>query len=182
MQQKQLNGVDVGQLEENIQAIGKKPALAKFQFRASNQWVNGSHNRSVIKGFYGVGQEDATRTEPFVLEADEPPVLLGADRGPNPTEHVLHALAACLTTSMVYHAAARGIRIESLESHLEGDLDLQGFLGVAEGMRPGYQGVRVSFKVKSNASPEQLRDLCKYSPVHDIVSNRVPVTISVTQA
>jgi uncharacterized OsmC-like protein len=179
MQKKQLNGVNVGQLEESIQAIREKPALATFQFRASNRWVNGGHNRSTIKGFYGVGQEDTTRTEPFVLDADEPPVLLGEDRGANPVEYVLHALAACLTTSMVYHAAARGIRIESLESRLEGDLDLRGFLGLADDVRRGYQGIRVHFKVKSDASPERLRELCKFSPVHDIVSNPVPVTITV---
>lgn len=177
-----LNGVDVARLKERSRTFDERPALAKLQFRASNRWVSGGYNRSSIEGFYSAGQEESSRTQPFVLEADEPPVLLGEDRAVNPAEYLLHALAACLTTSMVYHAAARGIVIESLESHIEGDLDIRGFLGIAPGVRPGYEGIRVSFKVKSNASPEQLRDLCDYSPVHDIVSNRVPVTISVTPA
>ena len=107
------------------------------------------------------------------------PVLLGEDQGANPVEFVLHALAACLTTSMVYHAAAQGIRIDSVESRLEGDLDLRGFLGLSQAVRPGYQNLRVHFTVKSDAPAEKLRELTKYSPVYDIVSNPVPVAISV---
>lgn len=174
-----LNGVDVEKLHTNINAIQGNTDLAKFQFRATNSWILGGHNRTTIKEFYGVGQEDTTRTEPFVLDADEPPVLLGNDHGANPVEFVLHALAACLTTSMVYHAAAQGIKIDSVESRLEGDLDLRGFLGISKDVRPGYQNLRVMFRVKSDASPEQLEELTKFSPVFDIVSNPVPVEISV---
>lgn len=174
-----INGVNVEQLGANINAIQGEPGLAKFQFRASNTWINGGHNRTTIKEFYGVGKEDTTRTEPFVLDADEPPVLLGEDQGANPVEFVLHALASCLTTSMVYHAAARGIKIDSVESRLEGDLDLRGFLGLAKDVRPGYQNLRVHFTVKSDAPAETLRELTKHSPVFDIVSNPVPVAISV---
>jgi len=174
-----INGVNVEQLGANINAIQGDTGLAKFQFRATNSWINGGHNRTTIKEFYGVGQEDKTRTEPFVLDADEPPVLLGEDHGANPVEFVLHALASCLTTSMVYHAAARGIKIDSIQSRLEGDLDLRGFLGLSKDVRPGYENLRVQFTVKSDAPVGQLKELTKHSPVFDIISNPVPVDISV---
>lgn len=175
-----INGVNVEQLGANISAIQGNTELAKFQFRATNTWINGGHNRTTIKEFYGIGQEDTTRTEPFVLDADEPPVLLGEDHGANPVEFVLHALAACLTTSMVYHAAAQGIKIDAVESHLEGDLDIRGFLGISPDVRPGYKNLRVNFTVKSDAPAERLKELAKHSPVFDIISNPVPVAISVT--
>jgi uncharacterized OsmC-like protein len=174
-----INGVDVDRMGATIQAVQKNPGLAAFQFRAKNQWITGGHNRSTIQSFYGAGQEDTIRTAPFVLDAGEPPVLLGKDEGANPVEFVLHALAACLTTSLVYHAAARGIRIDSVESRLEGDLDLQGFLGLSDKVRRGYKEIRVNFTIKSDASAEQLKELTKFSPVHDIVSNPVPVSISI---
>lgn len=182
MNEVKLNGVNVTKMSSTIEAIKNQPGLAKFQFRARNTWDTGGHNRSVIKEFYGTGKEDVTRTEPFVLDADEPPVLLGEDRGANPVEFVLHALAACLTTSLVYHAAARGIHVENVESTLEGDLDLRGFLGLSDTVRRGYQNIRVDFKVKSDAPPEQLKDLCKFSPVFDIVSNSVPVSVNIQTA
>ena len=174
-----VNGVNVEQLGTNIRAIQDNRELAKFQFRATNSWIHGGHNRTTIKEFYGVGKEDTTRTKPFVFHADEPPVLLGEDHGANPVEFVLHALASCLTTSMVYHAAARGIKIDSIESRLEGDLDLRGFLGLSKDVRPGYENLRVEFTVKSDASAETLQELTKHSPVFDIVTNPVPVAISI---
>jgi uncharacterized OsmC-like protein len=119
------------------------------------------------------------RTTAVVLDADEPPVLLGKDQGANPVEFVLHALAACLTTSMVYHAAARGIRIDSVESRLDEDLDLREFLGVSDNVRPGYQQIRIQFQVTSEASADELQQLTKYSPVFDIVSNPIPVSVSI---
>lgn len=174
-----VNGVDVRQLETTVEAIQQTPELAKFTFRATNRWMTGGHNRSTIKEFYGACQEDTTRTEPFELDADEPPVLLGKDTGANPAEFVLHSLASCLTTSLVYHAAARGITIEGVESKLEGDIDLHGFLGLSKDIRKGFQNINVSFKVKSDADPALLRELCNQSPVFDIISNPVPVTVSV---
>jgi uncharacterized OsmC-like protein len=173
-----VNGVDIDRMGDTIKAINGNPGLAKFQFRASNRWITGGHNRTIIKEFYGAGQEDSTRRKPFVLDADEPPVLLSEDRAATPVEYVLHALAACLTTSLVYHAAARGIKIEEVESKLESDLDLRGFLGLSKDVRKGYQNIRVTFTVKSDASAEALRDLYRYSPVFDIVSNPVPVLVS----
>ena len=174
-----INGINVDRLGDTIEGIQKNPALATSQFRATNRWISGGHNRSSIQGFYAAGQEDTTRSKPFVLDADEPPVLLGEDHGANPVEFVLHALAACLTTGLVYHAAARGIRVESVESKLEGDLDLQGFLGLSDKVRRGFKEIRAQFKVKSDATAEQLKELTRFSPVHDIVTNPVPVSISV---
>lgn len=178
-QAQQMNGVDVGALFDTIAAVKQDPGLAEFQFRASNQWIDGGLNRSTIQGFHGCRQEDSSRSQPFVLDADEPPVLLGQDRGANPVEYVLHALAACLTTTMVYHAAARGIAIRGVESKLEGDLDLRGFLGLDPSVRKGYRSVRVRMLVDSDASPSVLRELAKFSPVYDIVSNSLPVEVVV---
>lgn len=181
-----LNGVDVDRLFATIDAVGKETSLADFRFRAKNTWMRGGHNRSTIQGFYGAGQEDPTRTKPFVLDNDEPAVLLGEDHGANPVEYVLHALAGCLTTSLVYHAAARGIRIDEVSSTLEGDLDLRGFLGMDDSVRNGYEKVRVTFQVKGDATDEQLEELCRVaqrrSPVFDIVSNPVPVEVRLERA
>lgn len=174
-----INGVNVERLGETVKAIQQNPKLASSQFRATNRWINGGHNRSSIQGFYAAGQEDTSRSQPFVLDADEPPVLLGQDHGANPAEFVLHALAACLTTSLVYHAAARGIRVESVESKLEGDLDIQGFLGLSDNIRRGYKEIRAQFTVESDASAEQLKELTTFSPVYDIVTNPVPVFITI---
>ncbi|MGB0908878.1 MAG: OsmC family protein [Nitrospirales bacterium] len=179
MEQTTVNGVNVEKMGATVQAIQGQPDLAKFKFRASNTWINGGQNQTTVKEFYGAGQEDTTRTEPFVLGADEPLVLLGKDEHANPAEYVLHALASCLTTSMVYHAAANGITVEAVESEYEGDIDLQGFLGLSENVRPGYQNIRVNFTVKSDAPAEKLRELMTRSPVFDIISNPVPVSISV---
>ena len=178
IEQTNVNGVNVEKLGETVQAIQGKPELAKFKFRATNKWINGGHNQTTVKEFYGACQEDTTRTEPFVLDADEPPVLLGEDHNANPAEFVLHALASCLTTSMVYHAAANGIKIEEVESEYEGDIDLHGFLNLSQDIRKGYQNIRVNFKVKSDAPAYKLRELMKHSPVFDIVTNPVPVAIS----
>jgi uncharacterized OsmC-like protein len=174
-----MNGVNVQQLLETINAVKDQPALGAAKFRARNRWISGGHNRSKIQGFYAAGQEDATRSQPFVLDTDEPAILVGGDQAPNPVEYVLHALTACLTTSMVYHAAARGIQIEELESTLEGDLDLRGFMGIAPDVRKGYQNIRVNFTVKSDASAEQLRELAQFSPVFDTIRNPVAVTVQI---
>ena len=180
-----VNGVDVDRLYGTIEHIGAEPTLARFQFRARNHWLDGGHNRSTIKGFHGAGKEDTSRTEPFVLDAGEPPVLLGKNEAPNAPEYLLHALAACLTGTLAYHAAARGIALDGLECTIEGDVDLHGFLGLDEKVRPGYEGIRVGFKVSGDFDDEQLAELASltsYSPVRDIVSNPVPVAIDVTRA
>src|SRR5262249_18440193 len=137
------NGVDVDRLFATIGAIQQTSSLARFTFRSRNRWVGGGRNRSTIQQFYGAGQEDTTRKKAFVMDNDEPDVLLGTDEAANPVEQVLHGLAGCLTTSLIYHAAARGIAIDAVESSLEGDLDLRGFLGLSDRVRNGYEGVRV---------------------------------------
>ena len=174
-----LNGVNLDELTDRVNTLKNNPALGQSHFRARNKWINGGHNRTTVQEFYAAGQEDTSRTRPHVVDADEPAILVGTDKGANPVEHLLHALASCLTTGMVYHAAARGIAIEELESSLEGDIDLRGFMGIAPDVRKGYQNIRVSFKVKSDASAEQLKELCQFSPVFDTVRNPVAVTIDV---
>ena len=175
-----VNGVDVDALFSTIDTIKGQPVIATFRFSNRNKWLDGGLNRSEMTKFYGACQEHVHK-RPFVLDNDEPPVLLGGDTAPNPVEYVLHALAGCLTSSLVYHAAARGIPIEEVESKLEGDLDLRGFLGLDETVRRGYQGIRVTFKIKGDLTDVQKNELVnlgqKYSPVFDIVSNGVTVTV-----
>src|SRR5512145_1957582 len=125
------NGVNVDQLVATVNAIQQNPALARFQFRAHNEWIGGGHSRTTIQGFHGAGQEDVSRTRPFILEGDEPPVLLGTNAGPNAVEAVLHALASCLAVGFIYNAAALSIHVESLSFKLEGELDLHAFLGLS---------------------------------------------------
>jgi uncharacterized OsmC-like protein len=175
------NGIDTGTLFATLDAIKAQPELARFQFRAQNRWINGAHNRTTIREFYGAGQEDCSRAQAFVIDAGEPAVLLGTDTGANPAEYLLHALAACLTTTLVYVAAARGVELESVESTLEGDIDVRGALGLSNDVRNGFERVRVSFKVKGNAPPEKLQEVIdrarSRSVVFDIVSHGVPVSV-----
>jgi len=174
-----LNGVDTAALVNTVHAIQKDPSLAQCKFRARNQWIEGGHNCATVKEFYAAGQEDTTRRKPFELKTDEPPVLLGVDRGANPVEYLLSALSGCMTTSMVYHAAANGVKIDELESEFEGDLDLQGFLGLSKSVRPGFQAIRATFRVKTDGSIEQLESYTKFSPVFDVVSRSVPVSVRI---
>jgi len=174
-----LNGVNVDQLFGNIDAIKDAPVLGKFKFRANNKWINGGHNQTTIKNFHGLQQEH-DHADPFELDADEPPLLLGEDIGPNPVEYALTALAACVTTALVYHAAAKGIRLNAVESRLEGDIDLRGFLGISDGVRRGYENIRIYYKIDADVPDEQLEELVqmgtKYSPVFDTITNPVTVT------
>jgi uncharacterized OsmC-like protein len=175
-----LNGVDLKRLTENIEALTAQPELARFQFRLSNQWIDGGLNRSAIKDFYGVGQEFLHET-PFIPANDEPPVLLGHDKAPNPVQYVLHALAGCITTTMVYHAAARGYEVKKVQTSFEGDLDLRGFLGIDPSVRKGYSGIKVTVDIEGDFSDDEKREISKlaaFSPVLDIISNPVPVKIN----
>jgi uncharacterized OsmC-like protein len=176
-----INGVAVDGLFSTIDAVKATPSIAKFKFRIRNQWETGSRNRSSVSTFTG-GNQELSHPKPFTLEADEPAILLGMDLAANPVEHLLHALASCLTTSMVYHASARGIHIEQVESSLEGDLDLHGFLDLNPSVRKGYQGIRVLFKISANVPDDQLREIVQlgtgHSPVFDSLTNGVPVSIT----
>lgn len=183
-QQKVVNGVNVTELFDTIDAIKEQKEIAIFNFRATNKWESGGSNRTLVNDYYGACQKFNRKT-PFVVHKDEPPVLLGTDTGANPVEYALAALAGCLTTSLVYHAAARGIEIEEVESVYEGDLDLHGFLGMDEQVRNGYENIRVSFKIKADAPEEILRELVelaqKRSPVFDIVTNKTPVSVRLAE-
>jgi uncharacterized OsmC-like protein len=182
MKQGVMNGLDVDRMIETRDAIEAQPALGTFEFRAQNRWVRGGHNVSTVQHFYGAGREDTTRTAPFVLDNDEPDVLLGTDRGANPVEYVLHALAGCLTTSLVLHATARGIAIRRVESTLAGELDVRGLLGLSPDVRNGYERVRVTFHVEADASEAQIAELVaiaqQRSPVFDMLTNGVPVEVA----
>ena len=172
------NGVDTQQMYGTLDAIKAQPELGRFEFRARNQWIAGAHNRSTIQGFYGAGQEDASRTEPFVVDAGEPAVLLGTDTGANPAEYLLHALAACLTTSLVYVAAARKVRLTEVESTLEGD-DGRARLRSGSPTRSATASRRsATFQLKGDAPAEKLREVVERaqarSAVYDMVTNGVP--------
>ena len=177
------NGVDTPTLFATLDAVKGSPDLAKFQFRATNRWISGTHNRSTIRGFFGAGQEDTSRTADFTYDADHPAVLVGTGNGPTPVEFVLHALAACLTSGLANIAAARGVTLHSVESTVEGDIDLNGILGLNPDVRNGYQNITVRFTVKGDAPAEKLRELVEQSrarsAVFDVITNGVPVKIEI---
>ncbi len=177
------NGVDTATLFATLDAVKAAPEAAKFQFRANNAWINGTHNRSTIHGYFGVGEERA-HERTFHFDADHPAVLVGRDNGPTPVEFVLHALAACLTAGLANIAAARGIQLTEVRSTVSGDIDLNGILGLNPDVRNGYQNITVQFTVKGDAQAEKLRALVEQSrarsAVYDIITNQVPVTIEVT--
>jgi len=176
-----VNGVDLDTLMGTVNAIQAEPALGACHFRATNAWLGGAHNRSTVTGFYGAKQEMAHK-QVFTMDADEPAILAGNDDGANPVEHLLHALASCLTTSMVAHAAVRGIRIEALESELEGDIDLRGFLGLAADVPKGYTAIRAKFRVKADPKDmERIRELAQFSPVFNTLVQGTRVDVEVEQ-
>ncbi|MFV1961641.1 MAG: OsmC family protein [Acidimicrobiia bacterium] len=173
------NGIDVDQLIGTIDAIKDDPNLGVFTFRASSSWEDGTFNKGAIHPFTHAGAEDETRTTPFVLEGDEPPILLGNNKGPNAVELLLQALGFCYAVGYVANAAALGIEISSMEYEIEGDLDVRPFLGL-EGPRPGFTEIRAKGTVSSpNATEEQLVELCQYvqdtSPVRDCLAHPIPV-------
>jgi uncharacterized OsmC-like protein len=176
------NGVDTATLFATLDAVKQAPEAAKFQFRAHNQWVSGTHNRSTIAGYFGVGEE-RTHERTFVFDADHPAVLVGQDHGPTPTEFVLHALAACLTAGLATIAAARGVTLTEVRSTVTGDIDLNGIFGLNPEVRNGYQQITVRFTIKGDAPAETLRELVEQSrarsAVYDSVTNGVPVAIEV---
>ena len=175
------NGVDTAQMYGTLDALNANPELGVFQFRASNRWLGGAHNRSTIRSFYGAGQEDDSRAEAFSIDAGEPAVLLGVDTGPNPAEALLHALAACLTTTLVYVAAARKVNLTEVESTLEGNMDVRGCLGLTDEVRNGFTNISVRFRISGDAPEEKLQEIVERaqarSAVFDMVSNGVPVHV-----
>ncbi|MEQ8601809.1 MAG: OsmC family protein [Marivibrio sp.] len=180
--QPELNGLDVEAATATIAALKADPALAQFRFRASNSWISGGENRSTIQGFYGAGREDDSRSEAWDFTNGEPPVLLGRNEGANPVEFLLHALAGCVTTTLVLHATARGVRIRSLSTELEGDIDLRGLLALDDETTPGYQEIRIALSVEADCSDEELEALIaeaqRRSPVCNTICRPTPVTIT----
>ena len=176
------NGVDTATLFATIDAVKQAPEAARFQFRARNEWVSGTHNRTTIADYFGVGEE-RSHERTFVFDADHPAVLVGRDHGPTPAEFALQALAACLTAGLANIAAARRVNLTEVRSTITGDIDLNGILGLNPDVRNGYERITVRFMVKGDAPAEKLRELVEQSrarsAVYDIITNRVPVTIEV---
>jgi uncharacterized OsmC-like protein len=175
------NGLDIEQMSQTVRALKNDPALAQFQFRARNQWINGGENRSTIKDFYGAGSEDTSRSEAFIFTNGEPPVLLGRNEGANPVEYLLHALAGCVTTTTVLHATARGIKLRRLSTELTGNINLQGLLALDDSVPAGYESIRIRMDIEADCSDEDLAELIdfaqRHSPVCNTVCRPVPVTI-----
>lgn len=178
-----LNGVDTPNLFATIDVVKNNPALARFQFRATNRWVDGTYGRGTIETFYGAGSEHA-HARTFTLEADHPAVLVGEDRAPLPVEYMLYGLAACITGGIANVAAARGVTLTAVEATVEGDMDLRGILGLSNEVRNGYQGIRATFRIEGDAPAEKLRQIVEQakarSAVYDILTHAVPVDIGIT--
>jgi uncharacterized OsmC-like protein len=176
-----MNGLDLEQMTATVAAVKQDPKLAQFRFRTRNRWINGGENRSTIQGFFGAGVEDTSRQAPFKFTNGEPPVLLGNNEGANPVEFLLHALAGCVTTTTVLHAAARGIAIKSLSTELEGDIDVQGLLGLDESVPVGYREIRIKMHIEADCSDAELDDLLRYAQGHSPVCNTVcrPVPVKI---
>lgn len=176
-----LNGLDLVRMQETVNALQAQPELARFEFRARNRWINGGENRSEIRDFYGAGQEDTSRESTFTFTNGEPPVLLGNNEGANPVEFLLHALAGCVTTTTVLHAAARGICIHRLGTTLKGDIDLQGLLALDPDVPAGYSGICIEMDIEADCSDDALDELLglarAHSPVCNTVCRPVPVTL-----
>lgn len=179
-QVKNINGFNTEAIAGTVEAIVNNPKIADFELRAENKWITGGHNRSTIQGFYGACKEDSSRTEPFIYDNDEPPLLLGNNLGANPAEVVLHGLLGCMTTTMVLLAAARGIEVTGVTSRVEGDIDLQGFLGLSAEVEKGFSQVRVVFDIEG-ASEEQKQELlvlAQQSPMFNTLIQPADIQVS----
>jgi uncharacterized OsmC-like protein len=177
-----MNGVDAPALLATVNAVGAQPDLAAFQFRARSRWLSGTHCETTMHGFSGAGDEHH-HVVAYKGAADHPAVLCGADAGPTPTEWLLHALASCLTAGIANIAAVRGIKLNAVESTVEGNIDLRGILGLAKNVRNGYQDIKVSFEIDADATPEQIERIVMQakarSAVFDCITNGVPISIGV---
>ena len=173
-----INGVDTEGLKKTVQEIKSDKNLGRCKFRISNKWIDGDENRSQTQNFYAAGSEQK-HTKTFHFQAGEPLLLMGKDEGANPVEYLLSALAGCMTTTIAYYSALNGQKIEEISSTFEGDLDLQGLFGLDATVRPGYQEIRVNFRIKTLAPAEDIKKYYPFSPVYDVVSKSVPVTVTV---
>lgn len=179
-----INGVAVNDLNATIEAIQSDKNLAMFEFRIENEWIDGGYNKTTVKDYYGVN-ENIAHENGFEMFNDEPPVLLSGDKAPNPAENLLHAIAGCVTTSIAYHAAAKGVPVKSIKTRFEGDIDLHGFLGLSDNVRPGYKDIRVVFDIEGDLTTEEKRELMalgpRFSPIFDSVRNGVPIDCSIAE-
>lgn len=182
-EQKIVNGVNVSTLFATLDVVKEQPEAAKFQFRAANKWVSGTHSRSTAGGFFGAGQEHEHKAV-YTYDADHPTVLVGQDNGPTPVEFLLHALAACITAGVGNIASARGINLTRVESQVEGDINLLGIFGMDDNVRNGYQNIRINFEIEGDAPAEKLREVVQQSisrsAVYDVLTNGVPVAVNVS--
>ncbi|MHC4553663.1 MAG: OsmC family protein [Planctomycetota bacterium] len=172
-----VNGVKLETVNDTIHAIEDEPELAKCNFRITNRWISGGHNQATVRDIYGAKQEIPHHCQ-FDLDEDEPELLAGTDQGPNPAEYLLTALSGCMTSTMVYHAALRGIHIESMECEVDGDLDMQGFLGIDENVKLGYSSIRVRFRIETDEENlEKLKALTEMSPIYDTILNGTNIDV-----
>ena len=180
--ERHLNGVDVTTLFATIDAVSQQPEAAKFQFRATNEWVSGTHSRGRFPGFFGAGQEHVHETE-TVIDADHPKVLVGNDNGPTPAELLLNALASCLMAGLGNIAAARGVELRGVRCSVEGDIDLRGILGIDGAVRNGFSDIRVVFEVDGDADAAKLESLVRQSQarsaVFDVLTQGTTVSVQV---
>jgi uncharacterized OsmC-like protein len=183
--EKVVNGVSVDKLLQTMDAIKQNPEISKFNFRIDNYWIDGAHNRAVVSDFYGATKTHRRDKTYFVYDKDEHPILLGNDRGANPVEYLLVGLAGCLTTTLVYYAAAMGVKITKVDAKLDGDIDIQGLLGMSDKVRPGYKSIRIKLQVAGDAPKEKLEELVRIaesrSPVADVVAHGTPLEVVIEQ-
>lgn len=177
-----LHGVDTPKLFATLDVVRGQRELAEFKFRAVNRWIAGTHSESRIQSFYGASGEQTHETE-FRFDADHPAVLVGGDRGPTPVEFLLHALASCLTAGIANIAAARGVELASVESKVEGEIDLSGIFGFSDEVRNGYRKIKVDFRIAGDAPAEKLRAIVEQSrsrsAVYDVLTHGTEIEIGV---
>ena len=176
-----VNGIDTDQVVSLVTKVAEDEAYGKFQFRANNQWIHGSRNRTSIQGFYAGGKEDTSRNQTLTVDADQPTFLAGKNTAPNSVEHYLHALTSCLTTTLSYHASVQGIELNEVNVIAEGDMNVRGYFGISDEINRGYERIRVNMKVKSPADVDTLTALAMHSPVYEMVSRGVPVEFTMTK-
>ncbi|MGH8977327.1 MAG: OsmC family protein [Acidimicrobiia bacterium] len=185
IEQSGRNGVDVDSLFATINVVKGKRELAKFQFRAASEWMQGTHSRVKVGTFDGAGGTHGHR-EAYSSDVDHPVVLTGRDNGPTPVEYLLVGLAGCLTAGIANIAAARGVTLRSVTADVEGDIDLQGILGLSNEVRNGYEQIRIRFTIEADAPAAKVAELVEQSrarsAVFDVLTNGVPVAVDVTAA
>jgi uncharacterized OsmC-like protein len=176
-----VNGIDTEHVINLATNMTQDENFGKFKFRANNHWLGDSRSRTSIQGFYAGGVENTDRKKALTVDADQPVFLVGKNTAPNAVEYLLHALNSCLSTTLVAHASVQGIHLDEVEVFSEGDMDARGFFGVSDDVNRGYERIRVTMEVKSDADVDTLTKLAMYSPVYEVVSRSVPVEFKITK-